>query len=345
MAASLVRSMLVGCRSALFTSAVSLESRRGVKRYARSYLKELYHRRLRVGPEKLRHRSEWINWNYGAGLYAFGKRLGEDFSTASLQTAFTHRSYIEKEEKRRAELGIDTAAVPLGLTDNEELVQKGEAVASRFIKAYLRHLYPAMFEETVCAIHDHLMSEDTLSFVASHIGVGDLMLCAGFPPEPSTLSKNLLAVFGALESDQGVRKAESLVCDLVVAQLIGKDLDDLWSVVNPMGLLMALLHAHNRGPPEPRLQWQAGQKTVMSVYQVGIYSDQHLVGQGAGESATIAEEMAAHDALQRLMGVGNKPLAFQTDADKMEISYDKVNVRAEDVLKRFQTAQKQNSAA
>jgi hypothetical protein len=28
------------------------------------------------------------------------------------------------------------------------------------------------------AVHDHLMSDDTLSFVASHIGVADLMLCA-----------------------------------------------------------------------------------------------------------------------------------------------------------------------
>ena len=39
-----------------------VESRRGVKRYLGSYLKELYKRRLLVGPEKLRHRSEWINW-------------------------------------------------------------------------------------------------------------------------------------------------------------------------------------------------------------------------------------------------------------------------------------------
>lgn len=29
--------------------------------------------------------------NYDAEVYAFGKRLGEDFSTASLVTAFTHR--------------------------------------------------------------------------------------------------------------------------------------------------------------------------------------------------------------------------------------------------------------
>nr|KAG5704503.1 hypothetical protein BaRGS_003814 [Batillaria attramentaria] len=164
-------------------------------------------------------------------------------------------SYIEKEEKRRADLGIDTSAAPLGLTDNSELLQKGQATASRYIKAYLRYLYPALYEEGICAIHDHLMSEDTLAFVARRIGISDLMLCGN------------------------VTRAEALVRDLVLAQLVGVDLSELWSVVNPMGLLMATLHAQGRGPPEPRLLWTAGKRTVMSVYHVGIYSDRRLIGQ------------------------------------------------------------------
>jgi len=40
------------------------------------------------------------------------------------------RSYIEKEERRRADLGIDVATAPLSLTDNSELVQKGNACSS-----------------------------------------------------------------------------------------------------------------------------------------------------------------------------------------------------------------------
>ena len=39
------------------------------------------------------------------------------------------RSYIEKEEKRRADLGIDVATTPLGLTENSELVQKGDTLS------------------------------------------------------------------------------------------------------------------------------------------------------------------------------------------------------------------------
>jgi hypothetical protein len=35
------------------------------------------------------------------------------------------RSYIEKEERKRADLGIDVASAPLGLTDNQQLAQQG----------------------------------------------------------------------------------------------------------------------------------------------------------------------------------------------------------------------------
>ncbi|KAK7493847.1 hypothetical protein BaRGS_00014988, partial [Batillaria attramentaria] len=280
--------------------------------------------------------------NYDAEIYAFGKRLGEDFSSATLTTAFTHRSYIEKEEKRRADLGIDTSAAPLGLTDNSELLQKGQATASRYIKAYLRYLYPALYEEGICAIHDHLMSEDTLAFVARRIGISDLMLCGDFPPQASTLRDNLLSVVGALQTDQNVTRAEALVRDLVLAQLVGVDLSELWSVVNPMGLLMATLHAQGRGPPEPRLLWTAGKRTVMSVYHVGIYSDRRLIGQSAGETSTIAEEMAAMDALKCLTGItdSRSPLPFRADADKVQLDYDHINTRAEDVLQQFEQSQK-----
>lgn len=45
---------------------------------------------------------------------------------ASANIWFFHSSYIEKEEKRRADVGIDTNAAPLGLTDNTDLIQKGK---------------------------------------------------------------------------------------------------------------------------------------------------------------------------------------------------------------------------
>ena len=71
---------------------------------------------------------------------------------------------------------------------------------------------------------------------------------------------------------QGIKKAELLVRDLVLAQLVGKDLSELWSVVNPMGLLMAVLHAQGRGPPEPRYCCCAGSTKSIQVFHKDYHS-------------------------------------------------------------------------
>jgi hypothetical protein len=40
---------------------------------------------------------------------------------------------------------------------------------------------------------------------------------------------------------QGEHRAEMFVLDFIVPQLVGKDINELWTVDNPMGLLAALL--------------------------------------------------------------------------------------------------------
>lgn len=57
----------------------------------------------------------------------------------------------------------------------------------------------------------------------------------------------------------------------MVSQLIGKDLFDLWTVVNPMGLLVEELSRRKVPLPEPRLIRAAGASTVLSLYFVGLY--------------------------------------------------------------------------
>lgn len=57
----------------------------------------------------------------------------------------------------------------------------------------------------------------------------------------------------------------------MVTQLIGKDLFDLWMVVNPMGLLVEELSRRNVPLPEPRLIRAAGASTVLPLYFVGLY--------------------------------------------------------------------------
>ena len=51
---------------------------------------------------------------------------------------------------------------------------------------------------------------------------------------------------------QGTERACKFLEDFVLTQLVGQRVEDLWEVVNPMGLLTDVLAADNRDPPEPR---------------------------------------------------------------------------------------------
>ncbi|KAH9505575.1 39S ribosomal protein L44, mitochondrial [Bulinus truncatus] len=354
MSASIVRSCALARMTLMSMSfkksshLISIAPVRHYDQYRMKYLREMYKRRLEVGPEKERRRSEWINWNYDSEIFAFGKRLGEEFNEATLRQAFIHRSYVEKEKKKREELGLDIKGLTFDLNDNSELAEKGGELLSNYIKVYLRNMYPYFFEEGICAVHDYLVSESVLSHIAKHIGCGDLILSEDFPVLPSTLSHTFKAVVGALSKDQGQEQAERFVRDFVLPQLVSKDINELWEVVNPMGLLTAVLSLVGKGLPEPRLLWKSGSKTIMSVYWVGIYSDKRLLAKSPGETLPIAEEMAAREALKKLMKTedSRSPLILGRMADNLALDYKKVNMRAADVLKNYYSEpKKQNSAS
>jgi dsRNA-specific ribonuclease len=66
-----------------------------------------------------------ISRSYNAEVFAFGQRLGEEFNEDVLRKAFTHQSYIQKEQEKRAALGMAEDVIPLNLEDNEQLAKEG----------------------------------------------------------------------------------------------------------------------------------------------------------------------------------------------------------------------------
>lgn len=85
--------------------------------------------------------------NYDSELYAFGKRLGEEFNKDLLQQAFTERSYIVLEEERQKNVGIEHPN--LNLFDNRELVVKGSDFIDDIVKRYLHTVLPRLPEEGI----------------------------------------------------------------------------------------------------------------------------------------------------------------------------------------------------
>ena len=85
--------------------------------------------------------------NFRAELFAFGQRLKEQFNEDSLKTAFTHKSYIDQEMRKRQELGITD--IIMNIEDNNKLAQTGQDICQLYIKAYLRHFLPRVPEDGI----------------------------------------------------------------------------------------------------------------------------------------------------------------------------------------------------
>ncbi|KAG8230877.1 hypothetical protein J437_LFUL011518 [Ladona fulva] len=299
-----------------------ISAQRSIKRWVAPTLRVLKKRKEKMGCQPVQRRSAFLEWNYNAELYAFGKRLNEEFKEDLLQRAFTHKSYVDIEISKQREVGIENSL--LEMKDNDELITKGEKFMTSFIKGYLRLLLPHFPEEGISAVHEYLLSNENLAKVSLHIGTKDLILCAEYPPSELTLAHTLKALVGALDSSDA---ASSFVNDLVITQLAGKDLLELWSLENASAILTSILNKEGKAPPEPRLLYEAGPTTILASYAVGIYSDKEMIGCGFGESAAVAEDMAARDALRRLFHTPEnmKPLPFIKRPKSKDVS-----ARAED---------------
>jgi dsRNA-specific ribonuclease len=235
-------------------------------------------------------------FNRTAEMAALGARLGEAFEPLLLGRAFVSRSHLEQEAEARRRQGVE---LEVEMTDHSALAAEGLACIRSALGAWLRAALPAFPEEGVAAVLEQLTSEEQLAEVGFHLGLRELVLSSVYPPARAELAATLAAVVGALAAQDPAR-ADRLVVDLLASQLQGKDLNTVWEVTDPMGLLARLLEDAGRAAPEPRLLWRTGPGSLLASYTVGLYVDRELVGESPGESLHIAEEMAARDALRNL---------------------------------------------
>ncbi|MBN3320480.1 RM44 protein, partial [Atractosteus spatula] len=300
------------CRSVLFMQT------RDKKRWMKSYMFLMERKRKLEGPPPPAPRSHQPNWDYHAEIQAFNARLHENVSLDLLKTAFINPCYIRSEELNRKELGLDKEAVALNLKSNEELSSQGLQFTQSYLADWCRGTYPSLPAEGVDAIVKYLCEPDTVCHVARNLAVEDLTLSAQFPVPDDVLHKTFFAVVGALLQSSGPRKAEYFSRDFLVTQLIGKDLFELWRVINPMGLLVEELTRRKISLPEPRITRQAGATTVLPLYFVGLYSDKKLIAEGPGETILAAEEEAARVALRKIYGYteNRRPWDFSTPREE-----------------------------
>ncbi|XP_023176991.2 39S ribosomal protein L44, mitochondrial [Drosophila hydei] len=297
----------------------TVQTRRHFKRWVSPTLRELAHRVKKQGPQKPEPRSGFVEWNYRSELFAFGKRLNEEFQLPLLQTAFTQRAYAHQEQERQRKLGIAEADLQTG--DNDQLIAKGAHIAKAYVEAYVKHSLPKVPAVGQKAIASYLLSTETLSNVSSHLGTKELIFSTEYPPSSDTLAQTLQAIIGALADSSGVERAFLFVRDFICTQLNQKDLLDIWTPQQPLELLSEVCNQRNLGDIEPRLLGDCGKNTILATFHVGIYANRQLLGKGFGENVQTATKTAAIDALQTLfeMHENRRPFDFQIQLETKNV--------------------------
>ncbi|XP_061492829.1 large ribosomal subunit protein mL44 [Rhineura floridana] len=288
------------------------QPRRDNQRWVRAYLEQ---QRLLEPPKR---RSEKPNWDYHAELQAFSHRLHEKFSVDFLKTAFVNHCYIKHEESRRQNLGLDKEAIALNLKDNTELSLKGASFSQSYLAQCLKEAYPKIPHAGIEALVNFLTREELVCYLAKNLSLQDFTLCAEFPVPSNVLQQTFFAVIGALHQSSGSQRTEIFVRDFFIPQLIGKDLFEMWNVVNPMGLLLEELAKRNISAPEPRLTRQSGASTALPLYFVGLYCDKKLLAEGTAETILAAEEEAARVALRKLYEFTENRRPWDYSSPKLE---------------------------
>ncbi|XP_031149082.1 39S ribosomal protein L44, mitochondrial [Sander lucioperca] len=291
---------------------VSLSQVREKKRWMKAYT-HLMAKKLKLeGPPPPKPRSQQPHWDYHAEVQAFSSRLHENFSLDVLKTAFINPCYLQAEQERRKGLGVDSGTTALVLKDNVQLSRKGAGFTKSFLTDWCGASFPSLPSEGVESVVGHLTSSAVVTYVARNLGIEDLTMSAECPVPDDVLHSTFMAVIGVLQESSGAEQTGLFLRDFLVTQLIGKDLFDMWTVINPMGLLVEELTKRNVPLPEPRLIRSAGASTVLPLYFVGLYSNKKLLAQGPGETLAAAEDEAARVALRKLYGYteNHRPFDF-----------------------------------
>lgn len=271
-------------------------------------MREQKKRKEKLGPEP-EIRSNFLEWNYNSEIFAFGKRLNENFDSDLLKKAFKTRSFIILEEQKHKEIGVE--GIPL--EDNLSLVKRGEHLIETYINEFVKKSLPSLPDDGVNSVRLYLTSLDMLSHISTNLGTKDLILSSVYPPDQHSLSDSLKAIIGALAESSGDERAGVFIKDFICTQLNQKDINDIWEIERPLERLEELCDSQKLGKPEPRLISEAGKNTILAAYHVGIYLNKKQIGTGFGEDVNTAVQMASRDSLNEFYKIQNsmKPFDFK----------------------------------
>ena len=220
---------------------------------------------------------------------AFEAKIGHTFRDERLlQTAFTHRSYLN--ENRTS-----------GREHNERLEFLGDAVLELAVTDFLFRKYPDKPEGELTMYRAALVNTVSISDAAQKLGMNDFLLLSRGEARDTGRARAIIlanafeAVIGALYLDGGYEAAHAFVAaqlfsktDEVVEKRLWQDAKSRFQELaqERVGVTPGYQLLHHVGPDHAR------------TFTVGVFLAAERVAVGEGKSKQEAEQQAAEKALE-----------------------------------------------
>lgn len=218
----------------------------------------------------------------------FRDALGITFSDITLlRQAFTHRSYLN--EHREVE------------GHNERLEFLGDAVLELIVTHFLYEKFGDASEGDLTAYRAALVNAQTLSDVATAIGMNDYLLLSRGEAKDNGRARGVLlanafeALVGALYLDQGYAATREFVVKHVLSKLDEIMRKRLWQ--DPKSTLQEKTQEREGVTPSYAVIHETGPDHDKH-FVVGVYLGNTLQAEGEGKSKQEAEQDAARAALE-----------------------------------------------
>ncbi|VDP18640.1 unnamed protein product [Onchocerca flexuosa] len=245
-----------------------------------------------AGADPVLSRSAYPNWNYDSEIYAFGHRIGapetdkDVLIQALTDSSFYQRADIAEESSNAQPSKQESYELK---EHNRQLIQHG-CVFFMYAKqcaagsellwnstcAYLRYGFLHAPEELITSLALKLTADEQIATLATYLGINNLIRTAEFPPSNASLCNAFKALIAALP----YQRAIALIRDVIMAQLVDLDIEEVFPLAEPFEVLRLFMSSKKSVEVEPRLLRSAGEISAEPIFIAGIYADKKLIGQG-----------------------------------------------------------------
>ncbi len=218
----------------------------------------------------------------------FERKIGARFEDeVLLRRAFTHRSYLNEHRD-------------LGLEHNERLEFLGDAVLELVVTRFLYERFPEAPEGDLTAYRSALVNTNTLSEVATGLGVNEYLLLSKGEAKDTGRARSFLlantfeALVGALYLDQGYDAAQRFIAEKLLPKTDEIIEKRLWQ--DAKSYFQEKSQELEGATPAYQVMREVGPDHDKR-FVVGAYIRGELIAEGQGKSKQEAETEAARNAL------------------------------------------------